>query len=179
MFTKDEAQKLAQKVIGLSTFPDCQVTVSATEQAYTRFANNGITTASLSMRQTVSIAVTRDGQTGTNSTDDLDEASLKAAVRKAEELAAIAPPNPERMPPVGSQKFPPVNDFDPETANARAPQMIPHVKTVIDTAMKRRLVAAGLIERTRRTTGVANKNGLFGFHESADSQLTTTVRMAD
>ena len=179
MFTKDEAQKLAQKVIGLSTFPECQVTVSATEQAYTRFANNGITTASLSMRQTVSIAVTRDGQTGSNSTDDLDEASLKGAVKKAEELAAIAPPNPERMPPVGAQKFPSVNDFDPDTANARAPQMIPHVKTIIDTAMKRKLVAAGLIERTRRTTGIANKNGLFGFHESADSQLTTTVRMAD
>jgi predicted Zn-dependent protease len=179
MFTRDEAQKLAQKVVALSTFPECQVTVSATEQAYTRFANNGITTASLSMRQSVAISVTRDGQTGTNSTDDLDEASLKAAVRKAEELAAIAPPNPERMPPVGPQKFPSVNDFDPDTANARAPQMIPHVKVIIDTAMKRKLVAAGLIERMRRTLGVANKTGLFGFHESADSQLTTTVRMAD
>lgn len=179
MFTRDEAQKLAAKVVGLSGFPECQVTVSATEQAYTRFANNGITTASLSMRQTVSISVTRDGQTGSNSTDDLDDASLKAAVKKAEELAAIAPPNPERMPPVGPQKFPEVNDFDPETGNARAPQMIPHVKTVIDTAMKRKLVAAGLIERSRRTIGVANKAGLFGYHESADSQLTTTIRMAD
>jgi predicted Zn-dependent protease len=83
------------------------------------------------------------------------------------------------MPPVGAQNFPAVKDFDPETANARAPQMIPHVKVVIDTATKRKLVAAGLIERTRRTIGVANKAGLFGFHESADSQLTTTIRMAD
>jgi predicted Zn-dependent protease len=178
MFTRDEAEKLARKVVGLSTFPECQVNVSGTEQAYTRFANNGITTASLSLRQTVSISVTRDGQTGSNATDDLDEASLKAAVKKAEELAAIAPPNPERMPPVGPQN-PVVSDFDPETANARAPQMIPHVKVVIDTAMKRKLVAAGLIERMRRTVGVANKSGLFGYHESADSQLTTTIRMAD
>ena len=28
--------------------------------------------------------------------NDLDDASLRAAVKKAEELAAIAPPNPER-----------------------------------------------------------------------------------
>jgi predicted Zn-dependent protease len=57
--------------------------------------------------------------------------------------------------------------------------MIPHVKTIIDEAIKRKLVAAGLIERSHRVTAIANKAGLFGFHESADSQLTTTVRMAD
>ena len=57
--------------------------------------------------------------------------------------------------------------------------MIPHVKTVIDTAMKQKLVAAGLIERSARVTAVATKAGLFGYHRSADSQLTTTIRMAD
>ena len=30
--------------------------------------------------------------------NDLDDDSLRAAVKKAEELAAIAPPNPERLP---------------------------------------------------------------------------------
>ena len=179
MFTKDEAQKLGQKVLGYSTFPECQVTVTSVEEAYTRFANNGITTASLSMRRNVSVSVTRDGRSGQYAVDDIDDASLKNAVQKAEELAAIAPPNPERMPAVGAQKYPSVNDFDEATASARAPQMIPHVKTIIDEALKRKLVAAGLIERSHRVTGIANKNGLFGFHEAADSQLTTTVRMAD
>jgi predicted Zn-dependent protease len=179
MFTKDEAQKLGQKVLGYSTFPECQVTVTSVEEAYTRFANNGITTASLSMRRNVSVAVTRDGRTGQYGVDDLDDASLKEAVRKAEELAAISPPNPERMPALGPQKYPSVNDFDEATAGARAPQMIPHVKTIIDTATKRKLVAAGLIERAHRITAITNKSGLFGFHEGADSQLTTTVRMPD
>jgi predicted Zn-dependent protease len=163
MFTKDEAQKLGQKVLGYSTFPECQVTVTSVEEAYTRFANNGITTASLSMRRNVSVSVTRDGRSGQYAVDDIDDASLKNAVQKAEELAAIAPPNPERMPAVGAQKYPSVNDFDEATANARAPQMIPHVKTIIDEALKRKLVAAGLIERSHRVTGIANKNGLFGF----------------
>jgi len=43
MFTKDEAQKLGRRSSGFSTFPECQVTVTSVEQAYTRFANNGIT----------------------------------------------------------------------------------------------------------------------------------------
>ena len=40
-------------------------------------------------------------------------------------------------------------------------------------------MAAGLIERSRRNNAIANKAGLFGYHQSADSQLTTTIRMAD
>jgi predicted Zn-dependent protease len=179
MFTRDEAQKIAQKVIGYSTFPECQVSVTASEQAYTRFANNGITTASLGLRQNVSITVTRDAKTGSYAADDLDEASLRAGVKKAEELANLAPSNSERLAALGPQQYPRTFDLDDRTAKARAPEMIPHVKTIIDIALKQKLVAAGLIERTHRVTAIANKTGLFGFHEAADSQLTTTIRMAD
>jgi predicted Zn-dependent protease len=179
MMTREEAQNLARKVIGFSTFPECQVTITASEQAYTRFANNGITTASFNLRHNLSIALTRDGHTGDMAVSDLDDDSLRAAVRKAEELAAIAPPNPEALPPLGPQDYPATHDFDERTAAARAPEMIPHIKTVIDAALERKLVAAGLIERTHRVTAVANKAGLFGFHNASDSQMTTTVRAPD
>src|SRR5208283_6223961 len=85
MLTRDEAQKLAQKVLGFSSYPECQVTITASEQAYTRFANNGITTAALGLLQNVTIAVTRDSRTGVYSVDELDDASLRKAVLKAEE----------------------------------------------------------------------------------------------
>jgi predicted Zn-dependent protease len=45
--------------------------------------------------------------------------------------------------------------------------------------VKQKLVAAGLVERSHRVTAIANKAGLFGYHRSADSQLTTTIRMPD
>src|SRR5262245_29777879 len=106
MLTRDEAQKLARKILGLSTFPECQVTITASEQAYTRFANNGITTASLNLRHNVGISVTREGRTGSTGVNDLDDANLRAAMKKAEELAAIAPPNPEINKPLGPQEFP-------------------------------------------------------------------------
>jgi len=179
MLTREEAQKLSKKVIELSTFPECQVSASTIEQAYTRFANNGITTASLNLRQSVSISVTRDGKTGSYAANDFDDASLRAAVKKAEELAALAPANSERLPALGPQEYPATRDLDTATSKAKAPEMIPHVKTIIDAALKAKLVAAGLIERSTRATGVANKTGLFGFHESADSQLTTTIRTGD
>jgi len=179
MLTQDEAQKLAKKVLGMSSFPECQVTITAQEQAYTRFANNGITTASFSLRHNLSIVTTRDARTGSYSTNDLDDDSLRNAVKKAEELAALTPQNSERLSPVGPQEFPKTFDFDEKTANARSPEMIPHVKTIIDAAMKQKLVAAGLVERSHRVTAIASNTGLFGFHNTSDSQLTTTVRMAD
>src|ERR1051325_4360626 len=128
MMTREEAQKLAAKTIGYATAADCQVTITDSEQAYTRFANNGITTASFNLRHTVTIAVTRDGRTGSYAVNDLDDGSLKSAVGKAEELAAISPPNPERLAPLGVQSYPETHDFDEATAAARAPEMIPHVK---------------------------------------------------
>ncbi len=179
MLTREETQQLAKKLLGYSTFPECQVTITSWEQAYTRFANNGITTASFSLRNTVSIVSTRDRRSGSYGVNDLDDASLRAAVKKAEELAAIAPPDPERLPEIGAQSFNDTHDYDEATAVARAPQMIPHVKTIIDASLKQKLVAAGLIERSHRVTAVANKAGLFGYHRAADSQLTTTIRMAD
>jgi predicted Zn-dependent protease len=179
MLTQDEAQKLAKKVLGMSSFPECQVTITSQEEAYTRFANNGITTASFALRHNLSIVTTRDARTGSYATNDLDDDSLRAAVKKAEELAALTPANPERLSPVGKQQFPKVFDFDEKTANARSPEMIPHVKTIIDAAMKQKMVAAGLIERSHRITAIANNTGLFGFHDSSDAQLTTTIRMAD
>jgi predicted Zn-dependent protease len=179
MLTRDEAQKLAQTVLGLTTFPECEVVITNAEQAYTRFANNGLTTAAFSLRHNLTIAVTREGRTGSMAVNDFDPSSLKAAMKQAEALAAIAPPNPERLPPVGTQEFPSTNDFDERTAAARAPEMIPHVKTIVDAAVKEKLVAAGLVERTQRITAIANRAGLFGYHRSSDSQLTTTIRMPD
>ena len=74
MLTRDEAQKLAKKVIGLSTFPECQVTITAQrtglhairqQRDHHRVASTCATT--------VSIAVTRDARSrrptpSTNST---------------------------------------------------------------------------------------------------------------
>ena len=64
MLTREEAKKLAEKVLGYSTFPECSVSITSSEQAFTRFANNGITTAALVNRHSVSIASTRDGRSG-------------------------------------------------------------------------------------------------------------------
>lgn len=179
MMTRDEAKKLAGQVLGYSKFPECTVEISASERAYTRFANNGITLASFERRHSVVINSTKDGKTGTTQVNDLEPAQLESAVRRSEELAALSPANPEHQPSPGPQEFPETKDYDEATATARAPEMIPQIRAIVDLAAKQKLVAAGLFDRTLRSMAVANKAGLFGYHLSTDSALTTTVRYGD
>ncbi len=179
MLTRDEAKKLAEKVFSYSTFPECSVSITSSEQAFTRFANNGITTAALANRHSVSIAATREGRSGRAVVNDLDDGALRAAVKQSEELASIAPPNPEHRPPLGPQEYRETNDYDEKTARARAPEMLPHIRAVVELARAKKLIAAGLFERIHAVSAVANKAGLFGFHRSADSKLTTTIRNAE
>jgi len=45
MLTKDQFQALAKKAIGFTSFPECSVNLSNTENAFIRFALNGVTTS--------------------------------------------------------------------------------------------------------------------------------------
>jgi len=80
MLTREEAKKLAGQVLSYSKFPECTVSITSSEQAFTRFANNGITTAALVNRHSVSIASTRDGRSGRTVVNDLDDAALARAL---------------------------------------------------------------------------------------------------
>jgi predicted Zn-dependent protease len=80
---------------------------------------------------------------------------------------------------LGPQKFPALSNFDSFTANARGDVMIPHVAAILDAAKSKKLTAAGFVTRTATSLSVANKAGLFGFHEYTDSSLTNTMRNAE
>src|ERR1041385_7199588 len=86
MFTREDAQRLAEKILSYSTFPECSVSLNSTEECYMRFANNGITNAGFSERRNIVIASTREQKTGLIRVDEVDDASLRAAVKRSEEL---------------------------------------------------------------------------------------------
>ena len=155
------------------------MSVNAAEECYTRFANNGITNAGFAERRNILISSTRDGKTGVIRIDEIDDDALRAAVKRSEVLAAIAPPNPEHQPPPGPQKYPEIAALrrgyragsfgadDPSGARRRGSRL------------GEEIVAAGLFERSQITEAVANKAGLFGYHRSADSRMSTTIRYPD
>src|SRR5207237_7212404 len=91
MFTPEDSRQLADRILKYSSFPECTVSFSATEESYTRFANNGITNAGLSERRLIVIESTRDGKTGVIRIEETGDSAVRAAVKRSEELAALAP----------------------------------------------------------------------------------------
>ncbi len=176
MLTKDQAKKLIDKTLSFATTPECFIGLRHEESSFIRFALNGITTSGFTVEQTMSITVGKDGRTGSISVDEFDDRSLRAAVKEAERLAALTPPNPEREDPLGPQEYPAIENYVESTATARNEAMIPHVRAIVEGAKAKGLVAAGLIERVATIAAIANKRGNFGFGRTADASLSTTVR---
>jgi predicted Zn-dependent protease len=179
MLTREEAQSLTEKALSYSKLPDCTVWLGSSEDVFIRFANNGITTSGYRISQSVNIsAATDDRRSGSASVGEFTGEALRRGVEQAEALARISQPDPEYMPPLGLQKYPALNNFDPATSESRGGSLIPHIRAIIDGAKKSKLTAAGFMQRSASASAVANKKGLFGFHLSTDSSLTNTMRNA-
>jgi predicted Zn-dependent protease len=178
MLTREQAQKITEKALSFSTFPECDISVSSSERAFIRFALNDVTTSGFTVEQSMSISSVRDGKSGSTRVDEFDDDSLREAVKRTEQLAMIAPPNPERVPPLEKQKYPEVENYATSTASARNQAMIPHIRAIIDGAKTNNLVAAGFFERSADTAAIANKQGNFGYGRVTDAHLSTTVRNA-
>jgi len=178
MLTREQAQRITEKALSFSTFPECDISLNSSEQAFIRFALNDVTTSGFTVEQSMSISSVRDGQSGSTRLDEFDDDSLREAVKRAERLAMIAPPNPERVPPLDKQTYPSHENYASSTASARNPAMIPHIRAIMDGAKANSLVAAGFFERSAETAAIANKQGNFGYGRVTDAHLSATVRNA-
>ena len=179
MLTKQDAKNLADKILSYSKLPGCSVNINASETVFIRFANNGITTSGYSLDQTVSIeSTTEDKRSGSANVSEWSDDALKNGVELAERLARISQPDPEYMPALGPQQYPELPNFDSATGNSRGDALIGHVKAVIDGARGAKLTTAGFIQRSANWVAVANKSGLFGYHQYTDSTLSNTMRNA-
>jgi predicted Zn-dependent protease len=179
MLTRDQARKLIEKTLSFSTFPGCEVRIDYLEQSSVRFALNGITTSGFTVEQWMTITSEQDGKAGSTTLSEFDDRALRQAVKFTEQLALLAPPNPERVEPVGQQKYPELENFPESTAQARSEVFIPQIRAIIEAAKAKDLVAAGFFERSARAAAIAGKQGNFGYGRMADSSLSATVRAAD
>ena len=176
MLTREEAKKITDRVLSMTAFPECSVSLENAETASIRYALNGVTTSGFQVEQQLAISVTKDNKTGSTSLSEFDDKSLRDAMKRAEQLSDVAPPNAESMPGLGAQQYANFDNFIDGTASARSKEMIPAVRTVIEAAKAKNLVAAGFFERDATVSVLANKHGLFAYERSTDARLSSTVR---
>jgi predicted Zn-dependent protease len=178
-WTSEQARALSDRILSFSKAAECEVSLSLSETGHTRFAANDITTAGVARTVTVGITSRKEGKSGSTTTDEIDDSSLRDAVARSEAVMASARPDPEQVEGLGPQDYPPIPGFDESTAVAGPIRRRDGVKAALDRARGRGLDASGFFENNARWAAIANKKGNFGFHRSTNAAYSTTMRTAD
>ena len=177
ILSRTDAEDIAKRALKNSPADETRVSINSAARADTRFALNQVTTSGENRDTSVTITAFVDGRSASVTTNRLDEASLAAAAGEATDIARLVPPNPERMPELGAQEYPPVKSriisLPSPTERAQA------AKIVTEQARAAGLIATGFIECRAGATALANSKGLFAYDSTAVVTMTATVRTPD
>jgi predicted Zn-dependent protease len=176
ILTKEEAQALLKKVIAYSKADECEVSLNGSEGGNIRYARNAVSTAGDISTMSLAVTSTFGKKSGSATINEFDDKSLEKVVRRAEELAQLAPANPEYMPLMGPSNFKEAITYVPATAAMTPDSRAEAVGKSIKVAKDAKLEAAGFLENTTAFNSFMNSKGLFGYNKSTDVIFSITTR---
>jgi len=173
---RDEARTLLGKVIAYSKADACEVSLDGSEGGNIRYARNSVSTSGEISTLTLGVTSSFGKKSGTATINEFDDASLEKVVRRSEELAGLAPENPEYMPLNGPREFKESKTFLPATAAMTADDRAEAVSKSIGVTREAKLDAAGFIENQTGFSAILNSRGLFAYENSTDVTFSVTAR---
>jgi predicted Zn-dependent protease len=179
IYTEEQARAILDKVIKLCKADQCTASLTGSVDGNVRFALNNISTSGIVDNTELAVEVAYGKRVGTATINEFDDASLERVVRRAEELAKLAPENPEFMPAIGKQAYKASPTFSASTA-AITPEFRAQVAAdSIGPCKAEKLIAAGFLEDGQSFVAFANSNGNFGYQRGTKFDYTCTVRTED
>jgi len=177
--TEKECLKIVERALSFAPTDEASIALSLGQGSNTRFANNEITTSGASEWVNTVVSVTRDGRTGRVSLNETSDAALERAMKRAGELAALLPADPEHVGPLPQQQYLKIEAYDEATAKFSAVERLPGVRAVIEPAADANLNASGFFTNGALVQCIANKAGNFGHHRASDASFSATARTTD
>ena len=179
ILTKDEAYALMKKVLSFSKADECEVNLNGGINGNIRYARNSVSTSGRISQSTLVVSSAFGKKLGVATINEFDDASLEKVVRRAEELAQLAPENPEFMPFLGPQQYAEPKTFVPGTAAITPKQRTDFVEQSLNVAKASKAVAAGFLEDSSTYAAMMNSKGLFAYNTSTNTNFSITVRTED
>lgn len=176
ILSKEEAQAILKKVLSYSKADACEVSLTGSDGGNIRYARNAVSTAGQINVMNLSVDSTYGKKTGTATINEFDDASLQKVVKRSEELAMLAPENPEYMPPLGPQTFPESLTFNEKTAAINPDVRAEMVGKSLQVSKAANLEAAGFLENSTRFNSIMNSKGLFAYNKDTNVSFSVTVR---
>jgi predicted Zn-dependent protease len=179
ILSESEAKALMQKVLRYSKAEECEVNLSGEERGNIRYARNAVSTSGALTNKNLVVQSSFGKKSGVATIDEFDDASLEKVVRRSEELAQLAPENPEAMPVLGPQQYPKSNGFFQSTADVTPDARAGAVGKSLQLVGGQKLTAAGFLEDRRGYAAMMNSKGLFAYYPSTNVNFSLTVRTED
>lgn len=179
ILTKDEANALLKKVLSYSKADECEVNINGTNNGNIRYARNSVSTSGGISQTNLVVSSAFGKKLGVATINELDDASLEKVVRRAEELAQLAPENPEFISFLGPQTYRDSITYVPATAAITPKLRADAVAQSLQVAKESKLVSAGYLEDNNGFAAMANSKGLFAYSTSTNVNFSVTMRTED
>jgi predicted Zn-dependent protease len=177
--TEDQVKAILAKTVALSKADECTATMSGATEGNIRFALNNVSTSGIVTDTELSVQVAFGKRVGIATINEYDDAALMRVVRRAEDLAQLAPENPEFMPAVDKQTYTASPTFSPATAALTPEDRAKVAAASIGPCKAENLIAAGFLNDSNRYVAFMNSRGNYGYQTSTALDYTCTVRTAD
>lgn len=179
ILTEAQAKAILEKVVKLSKADEITAALAGSQAGNIRFALNNITTSGMISNLDLAVTSSYGARSGSTTINQFDDASLERAVRRSEELARLAPENPEFMPALKQQDYPRTPAYE-ESIGAITPEYRARVAAdSIGPCKQEDLVAAGFLVDTVGFSAIASSAGNFGYGKFTSFDYTCTVRTED
>ena len=179
LLSEQKVKSLTTKILSMVKADDASASVGSNKQSHLRFAGNNVLTSGTRVGRNASVTVWMGSKRGSASTNDLDDASLRTMVERAEAIARTAPVDREYLPTLGKQTYKPVNGYVEATANLSLIERAKQIGAIITECENSGVIGAGFHSANSQSGGSATKNGNFEFERSTGVGLSVTARTPD
>ncbi len=177
--TEKEAKKILRKALSFSKADECECNLNGQLTGNIRYARNTVTTAGEVSDLTLAVQSTYGMKMGVATINEFDDASLEKVVRRAEELAKLAPDNPELMANLKPQKYAKMSTYFDTTAQVTPTYRAKAADDGITPSKAKKLVASGFLTDSYTMSAIMNSNGLFAYNVATDVSFSATIRTED
>ncbi len=179
ILSKEDAKKILEKVISFSKADGCEVNMNGSDNGNIRYARNSVSTSGEDSNINLVVQSYFGKKAGTATINEFDDASLEKVVRRSEELAKLAPENPEFMEPLEQQSYGKSKTWSEATAKITPEFRAQAAASSIEPAISKEVTAAGYLEDTRGFAAMMNTKGLFAYNAATGVDFTVTMRTND
>jgi predicted Zn-dependent protease len=177
MLSYDETRKITDKIIRMARHGQIEVLLSYNTSSLTRYADNIITqNVSENKLLEVSIKIIKNGKISKITTNQIDDASLKRAVKNCD---YFVPAMGSELGLVSKQKYNSVNAYNNETASFSPHQRASAIKEAVIEASLNVLNISGIFSNESSMLAIANSRGLFAWYPLTSAEFTCSVLTSD